>query len=284
MGLIRTVLRSTAVARADHGNGFVDHNLFDQLGSLDPFINLDDFRMSQPFFGPHPHAGFSVMTYLFEDSPGAFVNRDSLGDHSRIEPGGLHWTQAGRGVQHEEVPEVAGVEGHGLQMWVDHAAADRLVPPCSYHLDASEVPEARPSPGARVRVLVGAFGDVEGAFVPVPRITLLDVHLDAGAVVEVPATSDRSALLLVIGGSGDTGPAQAPVALRAHDAAVFAQDGDHIVLRAGPSGMHALVGHGVPFGGPTLFGGPFVMSSPEQLADAAQRYRAGEMGRLDPSF
>jgi redox-sensitive bicupin YhaK (pirin superfamily) len=284
MGLIRSVLRSTAVARADHGNGFVDHNLFDQLGSLDPFINLDDFRMSQPYFGPHPHAGFSVMTYMFEDSPGAFVNRDSLGDHSRIEPGGLHWTQAGRGVQHEEVPEAPGVEGHGLQMWVDHAAADRLVPPCSYHLDASEVPEAHPSPGARVRVLVGAFAGVDAAFVPVPRITLLDVHLGAGGAVEVPAAPDRTALVLVVAGSDETGPAERPGSLRAHDAAVFAQDGDRLALRGGPDGVHAIVGHGVPLGGPTLFGGPFVMSSREQLEDAARRHRAGEMGRLDPSF
>ncbi len=284
MGLTRTVLRGTAVTRVDHGNGFVDHNLFDQLGPLDPFINLDDFRMSQPYFGPHPHAGFSVMTYMFEDSPGAFVNRDSLGDHSRIEPGGLHWPQAGSGVHHEEVPEVAGVEGHGLQMWVDHAAADRLVPPCSYHLDSRQVPESHPSVGARVRVLVGAFAGVDAAFEPVPRITLLDVHLDPGAAVEIPATRDRTALVLMIAGSGDTGPAGTPAELRAHDAAVFAPDGDHIALRAGPAGMHALIGHGVPLGGPTLFGGPFVMSSQEQLADAARRYRAGEMGRLAPSF
>jgi len=49
------------------------------------------------------------------------------------------------------------------------------------------------------------------------------------------------------------------------------------------AGLHGLVGHRVPLGGPTLFGGPLVMSSPEQLADAGRRYRAGEMGRLDPS-
>lgn len=54
--------------------------------------------MSEPTFPPHPHAGFSAVTYLFEDSGGALVNRDSLGDRSRIEPGALHWTQAARGI------------------------------------------------------------------------------------------------------------------------------------------------------------------------------------------
>lgn len=282
-GRVRTISRRTALARVDHGSGFIDHNLFDQLGPLDPFINLDDFRMAEPYFGPHPHAGFSVMTYMFEDSRGAFVNHDSLGDHSRIAPGGLHWTQAGRGVLHEEVPELAGVECHGLQMWVDHAAADRLVPPTSYHLDPSEVPEARPAEGVRARVLVGAFERIEASFVPVPRITLLDVHLAGGAAAAVPAPAIHRALVLVVAGDGAAGPAEAAAPLRAHDAAVFAGDGDVLALRAGPSGLHVLVGHGIPLGGPPLFGGPFVMSSREQLADAARRYRAGEMGRLDPS-
>jgi hypothetical protein len=68
-----------------HGNGFSDYNLRAQLGvSLDPFLNLDDFHMSQPTFKPHPHAGFSAVTYMFEDSAGAFINRDSLGDRSPI--------------------------------------------------------------------------------------------------------------------------------------------------------------------------------------------------------
>ncbi|MFB2920991.1 MULTISPECIES: pirin family protein [Aerosakkonema] len=103
-----------------HRNGFSDYNLHDQLGvSLDPFLNLVDFHMSQPTFKPHPHAGFSAVTYMFEDSEGAFINRDSLGDRSRIAPGDLHWTQAGSGMLHEEVPERAGVDCHGLQMFVN---------------------------------------------------------------------------------------------------------------------------------------------------------------------
>lgn len=108
-------VRHTAIALVDNGRGFTSYGLFDQLGSLDPFINLTDFRMLLPYFPAHPHAGFSVMTYMFEDSGGAFINRDSYGDHSRIEPGALHWTQAGRGNQHEEVPEVPGEDCHGLQ-------------------------------------------------------------------------------------------------------------------------------------------------------------------------
>jgi redox-sensitive bicupin YhaK (pirin superfamily) len=50
--------------------------------AMDPFLNIDDFTMSQATFPPHPDAGFSAVTCMLEDSQGAFTNRDSLGDRS----------------------------------------------------------------------------------------------------------------------------------------------------------------------------------------------------------
>lgn len=117
------------------------------------------------------------------------MNLGPAGDHSRIAPGGL----------------------------------------LSYDLDAAEVPEARPAEGARVRVLVGVCAGVEAPFVPVPRITLLDVHLNPGVAVEIPAAPEHGAIVLVVAGL--------PLC-----------------------GTRARVG------------------------DAARRYRAGEMGLLEPSF
>ena len=35
-----------------------------------PVAVLDDFRVRGEPFGPHPHAGFSALTYVFEDSQG----------------------------------------------------------------------------------------------------------------------------------------------------------------------------------------------------------------------
>jgi redox-sensitive bicupin YhaK (pirin superfamily) len=277
----RSIQRHVDLERGQHGRGFVDHNLFDQLGSLDPFINLDDFRMSQPFFPPHPHAGFSVMTYMFEDSEGAFINRDSLGDHSRIEPGGLHWTQAGRGIQHEEIPEQPGQDCHGLQMWVNHANSDRGVAPRSWNLGAADVPEVLPGGGARARVLVGEFLGARAPFEPITPITLLDVHVDPGTALSLPIPADHMALAVVIGGDGAVGPGAAP--LSAHSAATFNLDGDGIDLHAGTTGLHVLVGMGQPFNEPFVFGGPFVGVDERDLHEARARFQRGEMGSLEPS-
>jgi hypothetical protein len=75
---------------------------------IDPFLGVDHAWISAPTFPPHPHAGFSAVSYLFLDSETGVDNRDSLGNHNLISPGGLHWTAASRGVMHEEFPAKTG--------------------------------------------------------------------------------------------------------------------------------------------------------------------------------
>src|SRR5207253_5326412 len=93
---------------------------------LDPFLGIDHFSMRVPRSPPHPHAGFCALTYVFEDSEGALVSRDSLGHTSVVHPRDLCWTTAGRGIVHEEVPE-SGRVVHGLQVFVNLPAGTRPV-------------------------------------------------------------------------------------------------------------------------------------------------------------
>jgi redox-sensitive bicupin YhaK (pirin superfamily) len=262
----------------DHGRDFIDYAFSDQLGFLDPFLVLSDFQMSRAYFPPHPHAGFSVMTYLFEDSPGAFVNRDSFGDHSRIEAGALHWTQAGRGLQHEEIPEQEGQRCHGLQMWINHADRDRLAEPARFHLSADQVPEVRPAAGIRVRVLVGEAFGVRAAFKPLTPIHFLEVFVAPGATLHYPSAAPTALALLVAGSAHMDNQL-----LEAHDIVTFGPVGDTLALQGGEAGCQFLLGTGQPFQEPIAFGGPFVMNTTDQLTDAKRRFSRGEMGALAPS-
>lgn len=274
----RPIAQQCQLAVDRNGNGFTVYNLQGQLGFLDPFLTLADFQMPNAYFPPHPHAGFSVMTYLFPDSEGAFINRDSFGDHSRIEAGGLHWTQAGRGLQHEEIPEREGQPCHGLQMWINHADRDRLSEPTRFHVAPDQVPEVRPAAGVLLRVLVGEAFGIKADFKPITPINFFDVFLDAGAVLRYP-TTDETALALFIVGTAQV--ARQPV--NAHTAITFAAEGEMIEIRAGEMGCEFLLGTGRPFNEPIAYGGPFVMTTPGQVADARGRFSRGEMGQLAPS-
>lgn len=276
----RTVAVAHAAALTTPMAGFATRNIGPaNLGRrLDPFVNLDDFVMDRPIFRAHPHAGFSAVTYLFEDSMGTFRNRWSQGLDQLIGPGAVHWTQAGSGMLHEEVPIEPGVPCHGLQMFVKLPASSELSPPAAFHLDASDVPEIARG-GVRARVLAGAW---EGAASPMAianDLVWLDVHLEPGARFATPAPAAHTAFALVIRGTVTVGGA----ALPEHVGAVFGDDGDEVVIGS-DGGAELLWCAGPPIGEPIVADGPFMMSTRARLDDAFDRLRSGAMGHLPPSF
>jgi quercetin 2,3-dioxygenase len=268
------------LTQQNHGRGFLSADVSLQRFPIDPFIVATDFHMSEPFFPPHPHAGVSVLTYIFEDSENAFINRDSFGDNSRIEAGGLHLTQAGNGIQHEEIPEVTGKDAHGLQLWVNHAAKDRLVTAKAFHADKNQVPELKNREGVRTRILLGELEGVKGAIQAVTPVTLLDTHVESGKNAQIDVPEGFNAWLFVIKGSGQLSDG---TTLKQHSAVVFEGEDNQIELMAGNKGIEFLVGMGKPLNEQNVFGGPFVMTTADQLLETKRRFGRGEMGQLAPS-
>lgn len=278
----RSILVTTELPVTRPGGGFDSACSLGatRLGAdISPFVDLTEFHMTQPVFRPHPHAGFSAVTYLFEDSLGSFRNRWSKGDTDLIPPGSLHWTQAGSGMLHEEVPVEPGVDCHGVQMFVKLAAAEELSPPRAFHLDPDDIVELTPATGARVRLLAGTYAEVDAGIPISNSLTFAEVHLQPGAVIELPAPSHHNAFVFVQVGSIATGGH----VLTPRHAAAFAHDGDVISIVAEATSSF-LFGAGPGLDEPIHSSGPFMMSTPERLAEAADAHRRGDMGRLDPSF
>jgi redox-sensitive bicupin YhaK (pirin superfamily) len=245
--------------------------------ALDPVVLVDHFRMNQPTFAPHPHAGFSAVTYLFEDSEDGFVNRDSLGYEGPIEPGALHWTQAGSGVLHEEIPRVAGRVSHGLQIFVNSSAANKRSAPAVFHVAADRVPVVALPGGGRVRVVLGAFGGAVSRIDAHTPLSLLDIELPPGAALDVPVGAGQRALAVVVrGGLAGVAPA-APHALR------FADAGGAVRLEAGQQGLHLALLAGTPIGEPIFPKGPFIGNSAADVTEMIRRFQSGAMGALAPT-
>lgn len=268
------------IEQRNNGNGFFAADLNLQRFPIDPFITATDFHMPNPFFPPHPHAGVSVLTYIFEDSDNAFINRDSHGDNSRIEPGGLHLTQAGNGIQHEEVPEIPGRDAHGLQLWINHAAENRLVEAKAFHANKADVPEIFPTKNSKIRILLGDLSGTKGAIQAVTPVTLLDAHVAAREKISIAAPEGQNTWIFVIKGSGKLSEGEE---LKQFSAVIFAEVGNQFEVEAGANGIELLVGMGKPLNEENVFGGPFVMSSPDQLLETRRRFGRGEMGELKAS-
>ncbi len=249
------------------------------LHALDPVVLVDHFRMPTPTIAPHPHAGFSAVTYLFEDSEGTVNNRDSLGTSCRIEPGALHWTQAGRGMLHEEVPTVPGQAVQGLQIFVNSRAVDKDAAPAAFHLRSNDIPVVKTEAGVTVRVVQGEFAGQSSRLAAHTAVTLLDIHLPAASTVELPVPRGHRAFAIVVQGGLMTSDGE----VAAHHALRYTDDGAVLRLQAGASNTQVVVLAGSAIGEPIVPRGPFIANSAEQAADMMRRFRLGEMGTLEAS-
>ncbi len=267
--------------RMNHGDHFRAYSLRDdeKAAPIDPFLGVDHAWVSAPTFPPHPHAGFSAVSYLFLDSKTGLQNRDSLGNHNVIQPGGLHWVAAGKGMVHEEVPAETGRIVHMLQIFVNLERTQQNEAPFALSLAPKDIPLVL-VPGGRVRVALGSFNGARSPLNPPTEVTLLDVSLDAGAGLTVPIAAGHSAFALPIQGTlmvnGNSWLPEAAVL------PIFpAQDEPQsICLQGGEAGAKVVIFSGLPLSQPVHRHGPLAMASVEALSGALAAYKRGDFGSL----
>jgi redox-sensitive bicupin YhaK (pirin superfamily) len=267
--------------RMNIGSGFRAFSLRggEKAAPIDPFLGVDHAWMSASTFQPHPHAGFSAVSYLFLDSETGVDNRDSLGTRNRIQPGGLHWTAAGRGVVHEEVPAVSGKTVHMLQIFVNLAVDKQSAEPFALSLEPQDVPVVH-LPGAKIRVPLGSFGGARSPLYPPTEVTLLDISLDEGAELPVPVSADYAAFVMPIFGMLEIG-GQSFDASEPRLPVFQAQPTSHeIVLQAKQGSAKVVVFSGKPLRQPVFWQGPMALATAEALSERIAAYQRGEFGSL----
>lgn len=237
-----------------------------------PFVFLDHMGPVQlaPGTGfdvlPHPHIGLSTVTYFFA---GENVHRDSLGTVQVNRPHDLNIMTAGKGVVHSERADPAFREAgglmHGIQIWLALPDAHEDDEPSFEHHPAATLPAITPGPGARGRVLLGsAFGASSPVRHPSEPL-LVDLELDAGATIEVPADAAERAVF-VIEGAVEIGDA-----LAADHLAVLLP-GKPVTVRATERARILVIG-GSPVGA-RLIEWNFVASTRAKLDAARDAWRA----------
>lgn len=246
---------------------------------MDPCLTIDHFLMDEPTFRPHPHAGFSAVTVMFEDSAGSFRNRDSAGADLTIGPGDIHWTRAGSGIQHEEVPTIPGIGCHGAQIFIALPPDLELAEPKVLHADADDVPTMTTATGARIRVLAGELDGLRGID-PGHAVTFLDLIVPAGTSAQLEPDASQTCFVVAIAGHAGVNDHE----LTDRHAIGLAPGPGLVHIEAGDKPFHALVCGGDPLHRPSHWMGGIAMSTRERTSDAVHRYRRGAFGSLAPSF
>ena len=249
------------------------------LPMIDPFLLLDAFRSDRPEdyiagFPPHPHRGFETVTYLLD---GRMRHRDNAGHEGVIEPGGIQWMTAGRGIVHSEMPEQENGLLEGFQLWVNLPAAHKMDAPTYQEYPADRIPEESRDGGISVRVITGttSLGTQGPVVQPLTAPLYLDVTLPAGGTFTECMPTQHNAFVYVINGPlTASDPDGYAVTLSRDDLGILTH-GDSVTLLAADSDARFLLVAGQPLNEPVARGGPFVMNTRSEVQQAFDDYQQG---------
>jgi redox-sensitive bicupin YhaK (pirin superfamily) len=205
-----------------------------------------------------------------------------------ISDGATQWMTAGGGILHIETPPEALVRSgglfHGLQLWVNLPAADKLATPRYQSLEGDQATLLSSADGgALVRIIAGDIGGHTGPGATHTPITFLHATVAPGARLHLPWRAGFNALAYVLSGSGQAGSEGRPVG--EGDLVVFG-GGDHLLLGAdalqgsASPNLEVVVLGGRPIREPLAWYGPFVMNTRAEVLQAVEDYQAGRLGAV----
>lgn len=246
-------------------------------GLMDPIIGFDHFELTTDSFGPRPHAGMSVLNYVFEDSA-AYHSMDAQGNTILISPGSLLWTWAGKGVVQTEFPVPDGSDVEGLQLFLNIAAAKKQFYPKSVLIDKSQMPEIKED-GVLVRVVCGETGTTKNEVHTPEPLTILHVFLEAGKEFTHKLPANWSGTVYAVEGHFDLMTNEGTEELEEGmvQAMSFSDDNEPLTFTAISNSQFLLLS-GIPLQEPVFSRGTLAMDSPEALAKAEADYESGKMG------
>lgn len=248
-----------------------------ELPRFDPFLMLDEFSGAGEGFGfpDHPHRGFETVSYMLE---GHFDHEDFAGHKGSIGPGDLQWMTAGRGIVHAEMPNLKpGERAHGLQLWVNLAAKNKMVEPRYQEMKAENVAHVTKD-GVKAIVIAG---EALGISSPVQTLTptyYIHFIMEPNSTLHQPIPSTMNSFLYILSGTAEVGATNTHC--EAHHTITLTRDADSdgVTVRTTDKPCSFVLLAGEPLNEPVVQYGPFVMNTREEIMTAFRDYESGTNG------
>jgi redox-sensitive bicupin YhaK (pirin superfamily) len=268
------------------GDGFPVRSLFSYQShgkTLSPFLLLDragpaDFSPTNDprGVGQHPHRGFETVTIVYK---GEVAHRDSTGQSGVIGPGDVQWMTAASGILHEEFHSESFTRSGGtldmVQLWVNLPAKDKMSTPGYQAILNETIPSViLPEGAGAVRVIAGDYAGHAGPARTFSPMNVLDVRVNAGAIVELPAADGWNTAVVVLHG---TVQVNGQDIVREAQMVLLDRDGSGFTLEANSDAVLLLLS-GEPIDEPIVGHGPFVMNTQDEIVQAITDFNSGRFG------
>lgn len=134
---------------------------------------------------------------------GSVEHEDFVGHRGVINPGDLQWMTAGKGILHCEMPhgdEVA----HGLQLWVNLKAVDKMVDPAYQELLDKDIPK-KTEGKVSVKIIAGESLGVKSPVYTRTPTMYLDFSIQRGGSLSQKIPKGWTAFVYVLSGTATFG-------------------------------------------------------------------------------
>lgn len=269
---------------ADLGDNFIVRRALPtkQRRMVGPFVFLDQMGPHTLTAGhgldvrPHPHIGLATVTYLFD---GEIVHRDSVGSVQAIQPGAVNWMTAGSGIVHSERTgaelRASGSSLFGLQCWVALPKKHEEVAPGFVHVAADQLPLLE-GEGVSAKIIAGSFFGKRSPVATLSDLFYVDVCLQPGATLQMPAEYPEQAIYVVQGtlDLGRDGMYEA-------DQLLVLKPRSAVTLRGAANGVtRVMLLGGEPMDGPRYLTWNFVSSSIDRIEQAKEDWKHQRFARV----
>ena len=254
-----------------------------KVEQVDPFLLLhhaeytytSDAPALHQGIGPHPHRGFSPVTFVVE---GEVHHRDSWGNNQVAKKGEVQWMHAGRGIIHSERPSQKLADENGkqeiIQLWINTPAAKKMQQPVYQYLPEKSIPVFNSADKLISNKLVaGKYNGLTGKIKTESELLIIwsNAKNNGSQTYEVPELLNT--MLYVIRGNLSV---SGYGLVEEKSLVVFENSGDEVEISATTDAQY-LVLAGAPINEKVVQQGPFVMNTTTQIMEAMRDYRMGKM-------
>ena len=265
-----------------------------RINQIDPFLLLhhasfeyrDDAPAIHQGIDPHPHRGFSPVTFIIE---GEVHHRDSHGNNQIAKKGEVQWMHAGAGIVHSERPSKELAERNGkqeiIQLWINSPANKKMQPPSYQYIPENEIPLFwSPDKAIQNKIIAGNYEIIEenklktlkGKIKTESELLILWSKAENKGSQIISISKQMNAMIYVVRGEMRI---KGYGKVEEKELIAFELENENIEMDIDAK-AEFLVLCGTPINEKITQHGPFVMNTQTQIMEAMRDYQMGKMGVL----
>ena len=253
---------------------------------VDPFLLLhhavfsytEDAPAIQQGLAPHPHRGFSPVTFVIE---GEVHHRDSRGNNQIAKKGEVQWMHAGAGIIHSERPSPDLAKRNGkqeiVQLWINSPADKKKLEPKYQFIAEKNIPVFTSEDKLVTNKLIaGNYDGLKSKTETQSELLIIWGTVKPGGSQTFNLPGLYNVMLYVITG----GVILTTYGIVGKECLVIFENKSEIIEISSQSDAQILLLAGRPIGEKVVQQGPFVMNNTTEILEAMRDYQMGKMGIL----